>query len=523
MRQISSYTLRILGLLFLSGLLIYTGLMITFQYVKDNVHETRGESIQFVATEIHDRIIELNLMSSYVKVQQYLSNYFSTEEVSIYKVHVLDRNFTIVASTDLHFVGMKFYDESYRQVKERLRSYITNKKYENVSYVECAYPIKSSIFIDSASRPSARPSEILGILLVWKRASPISELIYSDYPNWVVIAVLIFTLLIVISIGYYVNRFFANLGSISGKAQKIALGDFKERIQFEGGSEFGLLAESFNQIADNLEGRIRETSDINKKLAESNKEKEKQVDILSQMAGGVAHEVRNPLGGIRGFAELLKADIDSGDATKLKYIQYILDEVKTLESLVQNVLDFARPKRPNMTRLNFEIVMDAISNIVQGRIEEAARKDVKIDFSYSIRPEANETTADPSQIRQVILNLALNACDAMSEPAASGGGKLEITIEKIGTREMKAGYDIRGDNFASGDFALVKIADNGCGMAPDVIDNLFTPFYTTKASGTGLGLSICRKIVENHRGFIKVSSESGKGTTFFVFIPLLKE
>jgi len=519
MRQISSYTLRILGLLFLSGLLIYIGLMITFQYVKDSVHESRSESIQFVATEIHDRIIELNLMSSYIKVQQYLSEYFSTDEVSIYKVHILDKNFRVVASTDLHFVGMSFYDESYRQVKDRLRSYITNKKYDDLSYIECAYPIKPSIFIDSASRPSVKPAEILGILLVWKRSSPLSELIYSDYPNWVVIVVLLFTLLVVISIGYYVNRFFANLGSISGTARKIALGDFKERIQFENNSEFGLLAESFNQIADNLEGRIRETSDVNKKLAESNKEKEKQVNILSQMAGGVAHEVRNPLGGIRGFAELLKADIDKSDVTKLKYIQYILDEVKTLENLVQNVLDFARPKRPNMTRVNFEIVMDAISNIIQNRIDEMSKKGRELEFSCAIKPEANDTTADPSQMRQVILNLALNACDAMGE----SGGKLEIAIDLIKTDAMTSEYDIKSNDFASGEFVMIRISDNGSGMAPDVIDNLFTPFYTTKASGTGLGLSICRKIVDNHRGFIKVKSESGKGTAFFIFIPLIKQ
>ncbi|HNY12844.1 MAG TPA: ATP-binding protein [Candidatus Wallbacteria bacterium] len=495
----------------LSGLLIYMGLVITFQYVKGNVRENRSESIQFIATEVHDQIIELNLMDNLIKLQEFLSDYVESKEVSIHKIHVLNKNYEVVASSDIKYVRKKIYDEGYRQVKERMRSYIIDKKIDEESIVECAYPIKPSIF--NSNKQAVTNGGILGILLVWKKNSPITELIYSDYSNLAVLIVFLIVLGIVIWIGFYTNRFFSSLGSISGAAKKIALGDLKERIPLAENSEFGLLAESFNQIADDLEGRIRETSVINKKLEESNSEKEKQVKILSQMAGGVAHEVRNPLGGIRGFAELLKSEIPPEDATKIKYIQYILDEVKTLESLVQNVLDFARPKKPNITSVNVEMLMDGVSNIIQNRVEEVKKNGPKIDFEYSFAENAAELDADFTQLRQVILNLALNSCDAMSDK----GGKLRLDFEKADAAQLAAIFEIPGAKCAH--YAKLTISDTGPGMSKDIMDNLFSPFYTTKASGTGLGLSICKKIVESHNGYIKIKSVQGSGTSFFIFLP----
>jgi len=511
MFQIRTYGFRIIALIALSGLLIYAGLVITFQYVRGNDPENRNESIQFIATEVHDQIIELNLMDNLIKLQEFLSDYAESKEVSIHKIHVLNKNYEVVASSDIKFVRKRFYDEGYRQVKERMRSYIVNKKIDDESIVECAYPIKPSIF--NSNKAAAPNGGILGMLLIWKKNSPISELIYSDHSNLAISMVFLIVLAIVIWIGFYTNKFFSSLGSISGAAQKIALGDLKERISMTESSEFGLLAESFNQIADNLEGRIRETSVINKKLEESNTEKEKQVKILSQMAGGVAHEVRNPLGGIRGFAELLKSEIPPEDATKIKYIQYILDEVKTLESLVQNVLDFARPRKPNIARVNVEMIMDGVSNIIQNRVEEVKKNGPKIDFEYRFAEDAAEFDADFTQLRQVILNLALNGCDAMSDK----GGKLFMNFEKVAAAEMAAEFEITGAGCSH--YAKMTISDTGPGMSKEIMDNLFSPFYTTKASGTGLGLSICKKIVENHNGYIKIKSVPGGGASFIIFLP----
>lgn len=520
------YTLRIIGLLALSAFLIYLGLVITFQYVKETASENRSESIQFVASEIHDQIIELRLMNNIIKLQQYLSNYAQSSEVEVYKLHVLNRNLEVVASSDISYIKKKFTDMSYRQVKERSRSYVINQVVDGEKIVECAYPIKESMFTDGRSQAVPHGGEVLGILLVWRKLSPINEMIHSNYSSWAIVFVLLGILLAVILIGVYVNKFFANLGSISGTAKKLAAGNLNERIEFDKNSEFGLLADSFNQIADNLENRIKETKIVNKKLEESNVEKEKQVSILSQMAGGVAHEIRNPLGGIRGFAELLKNEIDPGDEKKNRYIDYILGEVKTLECLVQNVLDFARPKPPNRSKIYTELLMDALVNIIENKIETLRKSSGKtIEFGCKINEGAGEFSADPGQMRQVILNLALNACEAMSET----GGGLDVEFSRLQAGELKELFGSSREEsvrkvveapLSSKGYIRLSVRDTGCGMDGKVLENLFAPFFTTRASGTGLGLSICKKIVENHRGFITVDSEPGRGTTFTVVLPV---
>jgi signal transduction histidine kinase len=525
MYGVKIYTVRIIGLLALSAFLIYIGLVITFQYVRETVSENRSESIQFVASEIHDQVIELKLMNNLIKLQQHLQNYVQSGEVEVYKLHVLNKNLEVIASSDISYIKKKFTDMSYKQVKERSRSYVINQVADGEKIVECAYPIKASIFSDSRAPVNHAEGEVLGILLVWRKLSPLNEMIHSNYSSWGIVFVLLGILLVVILIGVYVNKFFVNLGSISGTAKKLAAGNLNERLEFDKNSEFGLLADSFNQIADNLENRIKETTFVNKKLEESNVEKEKQVSILSQMAGGVAHEIRNPLGGIRGFAELLKNEIDAGDEKKNRYINYILDEVKTLECLVQNVLDFARPKPPNKSKVFTEILMEALANIVESKIE-AIRKsnNKKIEYTFKINEGAGEFSADPGQMRQVILNLALNACEAMSET----GGRLDVDFSPAALEILKKEYGATGDenikkliDSAASDASYIRlsVSDTGCGMDKKILDNLFAPFFTTRASGTGLGLSICKKIVENHRGFMCVKSEPGKGTAFFIVLP----
>ncbi len=521
------YAVRILILLILSAFLIYAGLVITFQYVKDTAADNRRESIQFITSEIHDQIIELKLMNNLIKLQQYLQNYSQSSEIEVYKIHVLNKDFEVVASSDINYIKKKFLDKSYRQVKERSRSYVINQSIDGEKIVECAYPIKASIFNDNRPALNYRDAEVLGILLVWRKISPLNEMITTNYSSWAIVFVLIGILLIVIIIGIYINKFFANLGSISGTAKKLAAGELKERLDFDKNSEFGLLADSFNQIADNLESRIKETTVINRKLEESNLEKEKQVSILSQMAGGVAHEIRNPLGGIRGFAELLKNEISSDDEKKTRYIDYILEEVKTLECLVQNVLDFARPRLPSRSKIYTEILVEAFYNIIENKIEGIFNKyGHKIEFSYKIEKNASEFNADPGQLRQVILNLALNACDAMNE----SGGRLEIIFDKMNISKLDKQFYLKMPDIISKiskrsarieniDFMVISVSDTGCGMDQKVLENLFAPFFTTRASGTGLGLSICKKIIDNHGGFIIIDSIIKRGTIFYVILP----
>ena len=149
MNQIKSYTTRLLFLLFLSGFLIYLGLVFTFHYVNDNFKDNRNESIQFIANEVHDKIVELNLMANITKLQQYLTEYTASNEVNVYKIHILNKNYAVIASSDINYIQKNLYDENYRQAKVRSRSYIIEKKIDDEQIIECAYPIKNSLFLNN--------------------------------------------------------------------------------------------------------------------------------------------------------------------------------------------------------------------------------------------------------------------------------------------------------------------------------------------------------------------------------------
>jgi signal transduction histidine kinase len=301
--------------------------------------------------------------------------------------------------------------------------------------------------------------------------------------------------LIIIVFGIYINRFFRGLGKLSGTVDRLARGEYQARLEMNPDSEFALLAQSFNQIAETMESRIQD--------------REKHVKIMAQMAGGVAHEIRNPLGGIKGFAELLMSETPTSDP-RHKYVSYILKEVNSLEALVQNVLDFARPKTPSYSLTLLEEILESLMPPLQQKISFLKSEGTKITLFMHHDPAIQTIEADAGQIRQLLLNLALNACDAMED----AGGNLEIII-----RAFSAG-DIPDFNTAHPEqYITLLVSDTGEGMDEETLEQLFTPFFTTKSSGTGLGLAISKKIVEIHNGKMHISSIQGKGTNFKIVLP----
>ena len=216
---------------------------------------------------------------------------------------------------------------------------------------------------------------------------------------------------------------------------------------------------------------------------------------LGEMAATVAHEIRNPLGGIATFASLLGRGLEADDPRR-RLVNKITEGVGRLNRIVSSLLTYTRPLRLNAHRVNLsELVEEATAffEIDLGR----NRQDIAIERIY---PETGLICrVDPEQFQQVILNLLQNATQAMPE-----GGTL--TIQTCEDAEDSS----RG---------VLCIRDTGIGMSPEVQEKLFTPFFTTKEDGTGLGLVTSKKIVEAHSGSIRVESDPGKGTCFFIFLP----
>jgi signal transduction histidine kinase len=226
---------------------------------------------------------------------------------------------------------------------------------------------------------------------------------------------------------------------------------------------------------------------------------------LGEMAAAIAHEVKNPLAGIEVMSGILKRQLpDSPDAQTI--LADIIKEAKMANVIVQEVLAFVRPLRLEVEHVSLaDVVSDAISTS-----ETHARKgsaELKVNVPESLRP----IQGDPHQLRQIFTNLLTNAFEAMN-----GAGTVEITAVAVdGEEEAGAAAEP-----ATGPTVLITVSDNGPGIPPEVVDRIFSPFFTTKPQGSGLGLAIVRKIVDAHDGRIDVSERPGGGTIFRVTLPV---
>jgi signal transduction histidine kinase len=226
---------------------------------------------------------------------------------------------------------------------------------------------------------------------------------------------------------------------------------------------------------------------------------------LGEMAAAIAHEVKNPLAGIEVMAGILKRQLpDSPDAQTT--LGDIIKEAKMANVIVQEVLAFVRPLRLQVEDIAVgDVIRDAIamaeSHSIKGSVDVAA------DIPEALRP----IQGDPHQLRQIFTNLLTNAFEAMN-----GSGRVEMTATAVDTDEETA----TAADQATGPTVLITVSDNGPGIPPEVMDRIFSPFFTTKPQGSGLGLAIVRKIVDAHDGRIDVGERPGGGTVFRVTLPI---
>jgi len=252
-------------------------------------------------------------------------------------------------------------------------------------------------------------------------------------------------------------------------------------------------------------------AETNRRLKEAQDEarRSERLAALGQLSAGLAHEIRNPLGVIKGSAEMLTQKLADSSPLATELAGYISTETNRLSALVTRFLDFARPLHADLTPVDITAVLDRALNDVA---QFWKGPPVKVEKMY----EANlpPVPLDEGLSEQAFLNLIQNAYDAM---ASEGGGNLRVSVARS-RRDTREARNIEG--------VEVRIADSGPGIAPELREQIFNPFVTTKKSGVGLGLSIVSKIIDGHHGSIRVESSSQnaetrekRGACFIVFLP----
>ncbi len=224
--------------------------------------------------------------------------------------------------------------------------------------------------------------------------------------------------------------------------------------------------------------------DLDEKL-----EREKAL-LLEKMAPILAHEIRNPLGSIKGAAQVLRSEADSAEQRNL--LDVITEEVDRLNRVVTQFLDYARPYQPELQPRSVNSVIEKVLTVI-----EANSISSRIDIQWELHPHLPPVPMDQEQIHQVILNIVINAIEAMPD-----GGTLTVRTFRIDS--------------TTGDAVGISIRDTGQGIRREALKQIFTPFFTTKERGVGLGLAVCQRIIRNHGGRIRVKSIPGKGTVFYI-------
>jgi two-component system NtrC family sensor kinase len=351
--------------------------------------------------------------------------------------------------------------------------------------------------------------KIIGILYVGMLEKP-----YIDTANRVMLT---FTLMASLCVVFLLIILYFSTTQITRPLQRmviateeIAKGDLSHKVDIKSRDELGFLATSFNEMIDQLrraneelmewgrtlekkvEERTRELTEMQTKLLQSEK-----LASLGKLAAGVAHEINNPLGAILIYSHLLLEEMPK-NTPAYENLRKIVKETSRCKDIVKGLLEFARPKEPEMSPTDVNETVDRALAIME---KQALFQNVKINKEYGQLPRI---VADAAQLQQVFMNIILNAAEAMN-----GRGTLTITSSLDPKKEQ-----IR-----------VAFKDTGHGIRPEDMPRLFEPFFTTKevGKGTGLGLAISYSIIQKHKGTIEVSSQVGQGSTFTIILPLTKE
>lgn len=277
--------------------------------------------------------------------------------------------------------------------------------------------------------------------------------------------------------------------------RKIKSGKLGYQIEDKLKDEFGELASAFNDMALSLMDQCNKLQ-ATERLA-----------VVGELAAGMAHEIKNPMAGIKVSMEVLyrESPLDQEDKDVLRRV---IEEIDRINALLKGLLNYARPPKPEMVLLDvnqlLETTLKSAKFALQSPKNKSKESNRQIEFVKEFSPDLPQIIADPAQLQQVFLNLILNAMDATSSITERQG------IIILQTRKY------------SDDFVQIAISDNGKGIDAKSIDKIFNPFFTTKPQGTGLGLAITKRLIEQHTGgsIFVMNNPEGSGLTFTITLPV---
>jgi signal transduction histidine kinase len=438
-------------------------------------HERTQAQNLIAASLIHEYLDGVMLSDRHEEVQGFLQRLKSSDE--IWRGRLIKPDGTVVFSTDTQEVQravMAVPPELFtgNQVLQGTRT----EDGQRLSVV--MQPVLNS---ESCQRCHNAKSAVIGAIIVEKSLAPAEASVVSNRNLLIVYGFVIFILVGVV-LWLLIVRFVTQpVSNLLEQMRHVQAGDLKARAAAETRDEIGELAGGFNAMVQSLDDATRELeASHEKQIQQAGK-----LASIGELASGIAHEIRNPLAGIGAAVEVLSEE-NNLNGQRAEIVGEVRRQITRLNTTLHDLLDFARQREP-------EIAPCSVGDLIKPMLA-LVRPDAQkyhITIVEECAGELPPILADSSQVQQALLNVLLNAVQAMPD-----GGTLTLRTAPV-------------DNTVR-----IAISDTGVGISPDNLRKIFSPFFTTKHRGTGLGLAITRSIMEKHGGTITVESESGRGTTF---------
>jgi len=296
-------------------------------------------------------------------------------------------------------------------------------------------------------------------------------------------------LLGLVGAGILAKRITGPLQKLVEGTVRISQGDFTQTISVTSRDEIGDLARSFNEMTRDLLETRRRMEDANRRLIQAEK-----LASIGRISASIAHEIRNPLTSVKLNIQKLQQS-ERLDEEEKEHLGISQEGISQIEKFIKELLNFTRVADLNTERFSMVQIIEESLKLMRNSLEEK-----KTVLEKRFAADLPAVVVDGDKMRQVFLNILRNAFEAVEE-----GGRIKVGLSRLKENGVP--------------MIKVRISDNGCGIPEKDWENIFEPFYTTKPSGFGLGLSNARKIVEQHRGSIRIAKSRGKGTTFEVCIP----
>jgi signal transduction histidine kinase len=278
----------------------------------------------------------------------------------------------------------------------------------------------------------------------------------------------------------------APLSRLVHASRRVAQGDLSVRVKDDAGDEIGELGHAFNEMTTAL----AETTNDVRELHQREIERASQLATVGELASGIAHEIKNPVVGVTNGLDIVRRRAGT-DATLLPIIDEMERQMRRVQGAIQELLTFARPATPALASVSANDLAERAIRLVQPTADKGGvRIEARLDPSHA------SVLADAEMIHQALINLLMNAIEATPH-----GGRVDVYTR------------------TSGDRIEIAISDTGRGIAPEHLESVFKPFFTTRHTGTGLGLSITREIIQRHGGTVALRSKLGEGTTMTIRLP----